>query len=197
MNSYHLINQTTVFPISSSNCFCVPWFPKIVTRYEQYTIYHTNIINKLIHFVTIPIIMISTGHFLKKIHLTFDDEELIKKHPKLSIHYSSNMLTLLQIFYCFYYFTWSWTIGFTMMFYMEAIVHYTQKLQDYLFDYYKNWYGRKNLIDLTILCIMVLGWSFQFLGHYIEGSRPALMENLSTAFLTAPMFSLDFLFNMV
>ena len=43
---------------------------------------------------------------------------------------------------------------------------------------------------------MAIGWILQFIGHYIEGNRPALVDNLSAAFLTAPMFTLDFLFKL-
>ena len=168
-----------------------------MTNYQHYSLYHTNVINKLIHTVTIPIIMITTAHFIQKFHIVFDDEELIKKNIKLSIHNSSSLLTIVQLFYCFYYFTWSWTIGFTMMFYIEGIIQGTYKLQSYLLNYYEKWYSKKIMIDLSILSIMCLAWGLQFLGHYIEGNRPALMDNLSTAFLSAPMFSLDFLFNSI
>ena len=195
MNMYESINQTNEFPVSSLNCLCVSCYPKTMTRYQDYSLYHTNIINKLIHLVTIPIIMITTAHFIQKFHIVFDDEELIKKNINLSIHNSSSLLTLVQSFYCFYYFTWSWTIGFTMMFYIEGIIQGTYKLQSYLLNYYEKWYSKKIMIDLSILSIMCLAWALQFLGHYIEGNRPALMDNLSTAFLSAPMFSLDFLFN--
>ena len=108
-----------------------------MTNYQHYSLYHTNVINKLIHLLTIPIIMITTAHFIQKFHIVFDDEELIKKNIKLSIHNSSSLLTLVQLFYCFYYFTWSWTIGFTMMFYIEAIIQGTYKLQSYLLNYYE------------------------------------------------------------
>ena len=195
MNMYQSINQTNEFPVSSLNCFCVSCYPKTMTNYQHYSLYHTNVINKLIHLLTIPIIMITTAHFIQKFHIVFDDEELIKKNIKLSIHNSSSLLTLVQLFYCFYYFTWSWTIGFTMMFYIEAIIQGTYKLQSYLLNYYEKWYSKKIMIDLSILSIMCLAWGLQFLGHYIEDNRPALMDNLSTAFLSAPMFSLDFLFN--
>ena len=194
MNMYESINQTNEFPVSSLKCLCVSCYPKTMTRYQHYSLYHTNVINKLIHLVTIPIIMITTTHFIQKFHIVFDDEELIKKNIKLSIHNSSSLLTLVQLFYCFYYFTWSWTIGFTMMFYIEGIIQGTYKLQSYLLNYYEKWYSKKIMIDLSILSIMCLAWGLQFLGHYIEGNRPALMDNLSTAFLSAPMFSLDFLF---
>tara|TARA_B100001248_G_C27317840_1_gene425259 strand:+ start:424 stop:774 length:351 start_codon:yes stop_codon:yes gene_type:complete len=44
--------------------------------------------------------------------------------------------------------------------------------------------------------LFVLGWVFQFIGHYIEGNRPALIDSLSQAFFQAPLFSLEFLFQL-
>ena len=77
MNMYQSINQTNEFPVSSLNCFCVSCYPKTMTNYQHYSLYHINVMNKLIHLVTIPIIMITTAHFIQKFHIVFDDEEIV------------------------------------------------------------------------------------------------------------------------
>lgn len=195
-NASTLTSTPTYTPIytststSSINCYCIP----PLTKYQEYSLYHTNIINKMIHFITIPIIMTTTAHVLQKIHLVYDDEELVNKTPIFSINYAVNLLSVVQVFYCFYYFSWSYTIGFTMMFYFEAIIQCKTKLQNYLLEKYKDSYNKKCIVDSIIYLIMATAWILQFIGHYIEGNRPALLDNLSTAFLTAPMFTLDFLF---
>jgi uncharacterized membrane protein YGL010W len=38
-----------------------------------------------------------------------------------------------------------------------------------------------------VMVLFVLGWAFQFLGHAVEGKRPALFENLFQVFV-APVF---------
>lgn len=184
----YFMNATT----SSINCNCI----ESLTKYEEYSLYHTNIINKIIHFITIPIIMTTTAHVLQKFHIVYDDEELGNENPKFKIDNAVNLLPIVQIFYCIYYFTWSWTIGFIMMFYFEAIIQSKKKLQNYLLEKYKDNYNKKCIIDSFIYLIMAIGWILQFIGHYIEGNRPALVDNLSAAFLTAPMFTLDFLFKL-
>ena len=183
MNIQNLTNQSPI------NCVC----DSSLTLYEAYSLYHTNIINKLIHIITIPIIITTTAHFLEKFHLVFDDEKLINRRPKLNENYSTNILSIVQVGYCSYYFTWSWTIGFVMMFYFEALIHLLHHTQRYLMVQYNS----RFITDTIMLTVSITAWGLQFFGHYIEGNRPALFDTLSAAFLTAPMFSLDFLFNSV
>ena len=38
--------------------------------------------------------------------------------------------------------------------------------------------------------IFVLSWILQFIGHYIEGRKPALLDSISQSLLGAPIFSL-------
>ena len=189
MSTFNYFTNATT---SSINCNCL----ESLTKYEEYSLYHTNIINKIIHFITIPIIMTTTAHVLQKFHIVYDDEELGNENPKFKIDNAVNLLPIVQIFYCIYYFTWSWTIGFTMMFYFEAIIQSKKKLQNYLLEKYKDNYNKKCIVDSFVYLIMAIGWILQFIGHYIEGNRPALVDNLSAAFLTAPMFTLDFLFKL-
>jgi len=186
-NLYSLSGNNTSYQ-SPINCLCNTQ----LTVYEEYSLYHKNAINKLIHFVTIPIIIVTTAHFLEKLHIVYDDETLINRRPKLNVNYSINTLSIIQVAYCSYYFTWSWTVGFAMMFYFEGIMHALNRFQIKLMNHYES----RFITDSIMFTICLLAWGVQFFGHYIEGNRPALFYSLSTAFLTAPMFSLDFLFNL-
>ena len=56
-----------------------------------------------------------------------------------------------------------------------------------------NWRFRKNWIFESIL-IFTLSWVLQFLGHYIEGNRYALMNSLTQAITEAPLFSISYIF---
>jgi uncharacterized membrane protein YGL010W len=174
---------------SPVNCLCNDQ----LSLYDQYSLYHTNSINKLIHFITIPIIIATTAHFIEKIHLVYDDEKLINRRPRLNVNYSINSLSIIQVAYCSYYFTWSWTIGFVMMFYFEGILHLMHHTQRYLMVHCDS----RFTTNAILLLICLTAWVMQFAGHYIEGNRPALTESISAAFLTAPMFSIDFLFTNI
>ena len=41
---------------------------------------------------------------------------------------------------------------------------------------------------------MAFAWISQFIGHYIEGNRPALLTSLSQAVFQAPLFTLEYIF---
>lgn len=42
--------------------------------------------------------------------------------------------------------------------------------------------------------LFICGWLFQFVGHYIEGVKPALINSLKQSFFQAPLFSLDVIY---
>ena len=53
--------------------------------------------------------------------------------------------------------------------------------------------SNKTKLFLYTISLFILSWVAQFIGHYIEGKRPALLDNLSQAFIDAPLFSMDYL----
>ena len=61
-------------------------------------------------------------------------------------------------------------------------------------DYFcEKWIIRKNWF-MESLIVFILSWVLQFIGHYIEGNRPALMDSITTAVTEAPLFSIMYLF---
>jgi len=51
---------------------------------------------------------------------------------------------------------------------------------------------KKDWLKHSIL-LFLLSWMAQFLGHAIEGSRPALITSISQAFTEAPLFSVSYI----
>ena len=49
----------------------------------------------------------------------------------------------------------------------------------------------------TAIQIQIIAWCMQFVGHAIEGSRPALMDSLQDAFLYAPVFVVNELMSLL
>ena len=47
------------------------------------------------------------------------------------------------------------------------------------------------------MIVFISSWILQFIDHYIEGSRPALMDSLTTAVTQAPLFSILYLFDII
>ena len=134
----------------------------------NYADYHTHPVNKLIHFICIPFIVLTTINFLTLIKIKLLNLEL---YEVLAI----SLLVYYLINYGFFVFT-------IMMIYYFFVM---------LIAF--NWRLRNNWIFESIL-IFTLSWVLQFLGHYIEGNRPALMTSLTQAITEAPLFSISYIF---
>lgn len=145
---------------------------------SNYSFYHQNPINKGIHFFCIPMIVLTSMNFL-------DEVKLYKFKDNIRKYISKNNLTLrdlIKLFYHFYYISDSLNTYIIMFFYLEFLEIISEKWK----VYDKNW--MKNSIKM-----FVLSWLMQFLGHAIEGRRPALLDSISSAFLEAPLFSIRYI----
>ena len=152
---------------------------------EFYKSYHSNTINKAIHFMCIPMIILSIMIFLKDFYLLYENNAVILKE-KVNKNYKISILDILITLYTISYMTITLEIGFVMMFYF------------FILKYLSNVIISNNYIWISKY-LFIYGWIFQFIGHYIEGRRPALFDSLIQAFYQAPLFSLEyimpFLFN--
>jgi len=137
----------------------------------QYQDYHTHPVNKIIHFFCIPMIVLTSANFLAKSNLSFFG---------LGI-YPIALITLLS----YYFFTYGSSTFILMLTYYSFI--------DYLCE---KWIRRKNWF-MESMIVFISSWILQFIGHYIEGSRPALMDSLTTAVTQAPLFSIMYLFETI
>jgi len=61
----------------------------------------------------------------------------------------------------------------------------------YLSDY---WQKKDKHWIVNSFKVFILAWILQFVGHYIEGVRPALVDSLSSTLFEAPLFSLSYIF---
>tara|TARA_Y100001970_G_C14183143_1_gene830977 strand:- start:47 stop:232 length:186 start_codon:yes stop_codon:yes gene_type:complete len=52
--------------------------------------------------------------------------------------------------------------------------------------------AKPNWVKHSII-LFLLSWCAQFLGHVIEGNRPALMTSITQAFTEAPLFSVSYI----
>lgn len=138
----------------------------------NYYKYHQNPINKMIHLMCIPMIMISILTFLKKFKIK-SNSYYITYVLKL------NFRDLITLYYIAYYYSWSLKIGFFMQGFIAII--------NYIVDDLK-------LKPIPNFKLFTFAWTMQFFGHYIEGNRPALIDSLSQAFLQAPLFTVATIF---
>ena len=146
---------------------------------NNYEYYHQHPINKGLHFVCIPMIVLTSMNFLSEI-------KIYKFKKQMRDYLTKKYLTLndiIKLLYHLYYFSNSTYAYFVMYFYFEFLELISKEWKSRDFRWRKN-----------SLAIFVMSWLFQFLGHYIEGRRPALTNSLTTAFTEAPLFSIMYLF---
>ena len=140
---------------------------------EFYKSYHNNPINKAIHFVCIPMIVTSLMIFFKHTYILYST---LDTHIKFNI---TNIL--LTIYFIGYYKTFNLKISLIMMLYF----FFLRKFGNYIVINYKN--------STSIAWFMfTFGWIMQFVGHYIEGKRPALFDSITQAFFEAPLYTLEY-----
>lgn len=138
---------------------------------DFYKQYHTHPVNKIIHFFCIPIIAFCFLNFFSSINL------IIKYHNYFNILHAPFDI-LITLFYCIYY-TFFWPSHIS-----SIMIPFYLILCGAAHDFRNN----NNWLKLNTI-LFITAWILQFLGHYIEGNRPALMDSLSQAFLTAPAFA--------
>ena len=145
-----------------------------------YKYYHQNPINKWIHFFCIPLIVLSIIILFNDFYII--NERYNKKLNKIDRIWKYKMSNLIIILYVISYSTISLKIGIVMFIYFMIL------------KYLSNFFILR-IKDTIIPHVMFLtGWILQFIGHFIEGRRPALIDSIFQAFFQAPLFSLEVLF---
>jgi len=135
----------------------------------NYEDYHTHPVNKFIHAICIPLIVLSTCNLLSKIKIHIGND--------IKLEISEFQMFAMLI----YYLTQSFVVFFLMSlyFFMVLTIAYI-------------WRFRKNYMYESA-CVFIISWILQFLGHAIEGNRPALLDSLTQTFIEAPVFSLSYI----
>lgn len=163
-------------------------------QYNFYNRYHKNAINRGIHIICIPLLVWTGSVFFSYIDL---DEQFTKicifcnkyqLFPILPIYQQYflfgivkfNGSSLMAIFLYFYYIILDLRLGIIMYF-----ILYSVQISSYYFYLYvaNAW--------LKALILHIFSWVFQIVGHIVfEKNQPAFRDGLIQSFLTAPIFIL-------
>ncbi|MFT5163782.1 MAG: YGL010W-like membrane protein [Alteromonadaceae bacterium] len=118
---------------------------------------HTNKINKLIHWVAVPVIYITVFGLLWDI-------------PKPSVFSVDwvNWATVLALPVMIFYFALSFTIGLAMSLFSLAVVVLLY------------WFNQQQIVPLAVASAVIFAvmWVFQFIGHHIEGKKPSFFKDI-------------------
>ncbi len=135
---------------------------------DFYHHYHTKRVTKITHFIGVPLIVLSLMMALN--WLDFG----IHGGPHVSAMWLA--VLLLSIYYILL--DWRLALGMVVVFILLGI------LATLTTGNRATWHG--GMIALTLF---IVGWIAQLIGHYFEGKKPALMDNLFQIFI-APIFLL-------
>ena len=149
---------------------------------NEYGIYHKNKTNKLIHWFCVPAIMFSLFglldlfQFNKALDLSFLNLNIIANISIL------NIFILLSIIF---YIRLSLTLSLGMIIFSILLVS--------LIDYFDKFQIIINYKLFIYLSIFTAAWIGQFIGHKIEGKKPAFFKDLQFL-LIGPIWLLSFIY---
>jgi uncharacterized membrane protein YGL010W len=144
--------------------------------FEDYARYHRNRTNIRIHWVCVPIIFFSVVAMLASIPLP----SIIQVHPMVNLGVLAMALALAW----YLSLSVSLSIGMLAMFSIMTFVLSTDAGRFLV----GHWYWS--------LVIFIAAWAGQFIGHKIEGRRPAFFKDLRFL-LIGPMWVLSHLYDAV
>ena len=125
---------------------------------DEYSESHQHPVNKLAHWICVPSIALSLLGLLWSM-------------PFPMFHYSFpvalNWATVFLLVVVVYYFFLSWRLAVGMIFY-AAIMYFILVCLDRL----------EPPLWLISVVIFTIAWIGQFIGHYIEGKRPAFFKDI-------------------
>ena len=146
---------------------------------EEYGESHQNPINKMIHWVCVPFILLSLLGLLSSLSFPLDISFTLFD-ISVSLSWSIVLIAIATLFYVSLSF--SLTIGMLLISSIALVInHYLSTMID--LELWK-----------TSLIIFVLAWVGQFLGHKIEGKKPSFFQDIQFL-LIGPAWLLSFIYN--
>ena len=162
--------------------------------FSEYGESHKNKINKLIHWICIPLIFWSIIALFSLIPHSFMDI-FINSLANDLMHWGTILIFIGLIFYLKH----SLNIFLGMLFFSLLVlidIYYTV----HFFDLHKYWgvfdsfkiSGEKFLLIISVI-IFIFAWILQFIGHQIEGAKPSFLKDIQFL-LIGPAWLLGFIY---
>lgn len=145
-----------------------------IEQAQMYTEYHQNITTRYTHLAGVPLIILSIMILLGFIQIIM---------PGV---FSTSLAGLTTLGVLIYYFRLNWKLALALTPILIILLLIAE-----LFSHN----GPTKLGVWAFVITFIVGWALQLYGHYLEGKKPAFMDNLSQA-LIAPLFLTAELFFM-
>ncbi len=140
---------------------------------DEYDESHQNGINKILHWICVPLIVLSLLGFLWSISISFGQNKL---------PFSFNWAIITIIFALLYYALMSWSLAAGMLMVSAAMMLILDVLSDL-----------QTPLWMISMVVFVLAWMGQFIGHHVEGKRPAFFKDVQFL-LIGPLWLLSYVY---
>ena len=141
---------------------------------NEYALYHKNKTNKLIHWFCIPLIMYSLFGLLSLLTFNYNLNGTLLEFNILSI-----FIALVVV----YYFRLSKKLALGMLIFSIILVRMLDLVN----------FANPEFHFAIYLFIFIIAWIGQFIGHKIEGKKPAFLKDLQFL-LIGPLWLLSFIY---
>lgn len=145
-----------------------------IEQAQFYAEYHQNTKTRYTHMAGVPLIILAVMIFLGFIKIIM---------PTV---FATNLACITTLIALIYYFRLNWQLALALTPIMLILLLIA------------SWFSQDGPTPLGIwafVIFFIVGWGLQFYGHYLEGKKPAFMDNLCQAFI-APLFLVAELFFM-
>ncbi len=140
---------------------------------DEYDESHQNGINKILHWICVPLIVLSLLGLLWPISISFGQNKL---------PFSFNWAVITIIFALLYYALMSWSLAIGMFVVSTVMIFMLDILSDL-----------PTPLWMICLLVFVVAWIGQFIGHQVEGKRPSFFKDLQFL-LIGPLWLLSYLY---
>ncbi|CAN5682950.1 DUF962 domain-containing protein [soil metagenome] len=141
---------------------------------EEYGSHHTNGVNKIIHWICVPLIFFSVVGLLYSV-----------KFQMTIFTFKINLAVFGLVFVMLYYQKLSVTLSFGMFLFAIVCLFFCNLIE---VNGYRLW--------LVSIIIFVTAWIGQFIGHKIEGQKPSFLEDLQFL-LIGPAWLMSFIYKKI
>jgi len=140
---------------------------------DEYNESHQNRVNKILHWICVPLIVLSLLGMLWSIPVPVGIDNLLFK---------PNLALVFIVFVLIYYFLLSVKLSIGMLLVSAAMILILQTLS-----------GFNTSLWLISLVVFVIAWIGQFIGHKIEGKSPSFFKDLQFL-LIGPLWLLSYVY---
>lgn len=141
---------------------------------DEYGSHHQNGINKIIHWICVPLIFFSIVGLLYSVKIQY-----------VVFEFRLNLAVFALVFVMLYYQKLSVPLSFGMFLFSILCLFFCNLIE---INGYKLW--------LVSIIIFISAWIGQFIGHKIEGQKPSFLDDLQFL-LIGPAWLMSFIYKKI